>query len=268
CIGHVIFRGGANYFSAFPRLNVLAIFHFQILGEQNLCISSSTLVTLVIQALHKPENYSEIELSTPNLCTFVFVGTPFQIQCASHLRSIEHIKIYVHIFQNYAEAPSILLSWLLELSDVKWLEVDSITLQVLSLVPDLLKVKLNSCRNLKSLRVKMKNLTDRSSDSLMDAKLAQLPTMSQKEVAKLQEECKEGFSSIPDGIIDFLLQNSPSAKVNYWKGEQYFEFCILYFCFPCFFNYNLLTSLITCPLGGETIEFSSYIERTVIQIKL
>jgi hypothetical protein len=47
--------------------------------------------------------------------------------------------------------------------------------------------------------------------------------MSQKEVDKLQEAFKKGSSSIPDGIIDFLLQNSPSAEVCYLKGEM----CIL-----------------------------------------
>jgi len=55
------------------------------------------------------------------------------------------------------------------------------------------------------------------SNALIDAKLAQHPAMSQKEVAKLQEAFKEGSSSIPEGIIDFLLQNSTSAEVHFQK---------------------------------------------------
>jgi len=43
--------------------------------------------------------------------------------------------------------------------------------------------------------------------------LEQLPNRSQEEVAKLKESLKKGSSSIPDGIVDFLLQNSPSAEV-------------------------------------------------------
>jgi hypothetical protein len=39
---------------------------------------------------------------------------------------------------------------------------------------------------------------------------------SRKEVAKLQREFKAGSQppSIPDGMVNFLLQNSPSAKIE------------------------------------------------------
>ncbi|MCI01389.1 F-box family protein, partial [Trifolium medium] len=39
---------------------------------------------------------------------------------------------------------------------------------------------------------------------------------SRKEAAKLRKAFKAGLKPlpIPDGIVDFLLQNSPSAKVN------------------------------------------------------
>jgi hypothetical protein len=91
----------------------------------------------------------------------------------------------------------------------------------------------------------VKQLSHGSSNSPTNTKLALLPAMSQEEDAKLQEEFKEGSSSIPDGIIDFLLQNSPSAKVHYWKGEIfYFDFCLIVSL--CFFNYNLLTFIMTC----------------------
>jgi hypothetical protein len=41
---------------------------------------------------------------------------------------------------------------------------------------------------------------------------------SKKEAAKLRKAFRDGLipsSLIPDGIVDFLLQNSPSAKVDY-----------------------------------------------------
>jgi hypothetical protein len=59
----------------------------------------------------------------------------------------------------------------------------------------------------------MSRLSCGLSKSLIDAKLAHLPAGSQEEAAKLREAFKEGSSSIPDGIVYFLLQNSPSAKV-------------------------------------------------------
>jgi hypothetical protein len=62
----------------------------------------------------------------------------------------------------------------------------------------------------------MKGIPPGLSRKLVDANLAQLPARSQ-EVSKLHEAFKLGSkssSSIPEGILDFLLQNSPSAKVD------------------------------------------------------
>jgi hypothetical protein len=72
-------------------------------------------------------------------------------------------------------------------------------------------------RNLKSLKVKMKGIPPGLSKRLIDANIAQVPAMSQEEASKLHEAFKLGSkssSSIPEGILDFLLQNSPSAKVD------------------------------------------------------
>jgi hypothetical protein len=71
-----------------------------------------------------------------------------------------------------------------------------------------LKVKLSSLRNLKSLKVKRKSLSYQLSKILIDANLAQLPSRSEKEVAELQEVFEVGSSSIPDEMINILLQNS------------------------------------------------------------
>jgi hypothetical protein len=37
---------------------------------------------------------------------------------------------------------------------------------------------------------------------------------SQEEVSEIKEAFQVGYSSIPEGIVDFLLQNSPSVEVN------------------------------------------------------
>lgn len=130
-LGDVAFRGGAEPFSAYPRLNSLMISNFEIIGEQNLYISSTTLVKLKIQVYYEPKkNYCKIELSTPGLCTFSFVGTPFEILSGNNPSSVKHVKIYANMWWNYVTAPSILLSWLQELADTKTLTVSSNTLQV------------------------------------------------------------------------------------------------------------------------------------------
>ncbi|XP_004504897.1 F-box/LRR-repeat protein At1g55660-like isoform X3 [Cicer arietinum] len=107
------------------------------------------------------------------------------------------------MLSNYTEPPLVLLSWLLELANIKSLTVSASTLQVLSLIPDLLKDKLTSLCNLKSLKVQLKPLSYGLSMTLR--------------TAKFQKEFKAGSepsSPIPDGIVDFLIQNSPSAEVD------------------------------------------------------
>ncbi|XP_058782510.1 F-box/LRR-repeat protein 13-like [Vicia villosa] len=213
-IGFVAFHGGVDYFSTFPKLNRLLICHFHILGAQNLCISSNTLDGLVIQKYSKPRVHCKIELSTPSLSSFVFIGTPFQIVHRSHLGSLKQMEIYLDKIVNYGEAPSALLNLFQELADIKSLVLYSTSLHVLSLFPDVCKVKLNSLRKLKTLIIKEKGISSTLSGLLINAKLAQKPDRSQEEVAKLTEELKEQSSSIPSEIIGFLLQNSASAKFH------------------------------------------------------
>jgi len=67
---------------------------------------------------------------------------------------------------------------------------------------------------MKSLKVERKTLSYRLSKILIDANLAQLHPRSEKEAAQLQEVFKVGSSSIPDEIIDFLLQNSTSKEFH------------------------------------------------------
>ncbi|KAK2440186.1 hypothetical protein QL285_011624 [Trifolium repens] len=120
-------------------------------------------------------------LSTPSLCTFVYLGIPRQKLCesTSDLSSIKYVTIDVCHKSNSKNTALSLLNWLVELANIESLTVSLNTLKVLSLVPDLLKVEFPSLYSLKSLKIKQCSL-----------------------------------SSKPKEIVDFLLQNSPSAKVD------------------------------------------------------
>ncbi|KAJ1424743.1 hypothetical protein SESBI_11450 [Sesbania bispinosa] len=69
--------------------------------------------------------------------------------------------------------------------------------------------------NLKSLRIKLKPLSYGFFMILRSIKLQN--AKSRKEAAKLKKEPIELCSPIPDGIVDFLLQNSPAAEVDFIK---------------------------------------------------
>ncbi|GAU10010.1 hypothetical protein TSUD_120090 [Trifolium subterraneum] len=207
-------NGRVEPFSTFKLLNSLILYDCEVPDTQKLCISSATLTNLTIQSYHILGNYREIELSTPSLCTFVYTGYPFPKLTGNHLCSVKHVNIDADTNLKYSVPTSVLLNWFTELTHIRSLIVSSTTLQVLSLVPDLFKLNFRSLCNLKSLEVKMKPLSHYSSKVLIDAKLAQLPTRSQEEVSKIIKAFKFGSSSIPDGIVAFLLQNSPSAEVR------------------------------------------------------
>lgn len=179
CVGD---NGCAEPFSALNSLKNLMILYCNVLDEQSLCISSVTLTNLTI--VGDPVYYSTVELSTPSLFTFDFVcheGIPVLKLCRSkiNLSSVKHVNIEVRMWTDFADASLVLLNWLAELANIKSLTLNHTALKVLSLVPDLLKVEFHSLCNLKSLKVKMR-----------------IP------------------SSMPNGTLYFLLQNSPSAKVE------------------------------------------------------
>lgn len=202
--------GRAEPFSRFKKLNTLILENCQVVDAPKFCISSTTLTNLTIQSNDGLGDFCGIELTTPSLCTFTFTGNPLEILFGSRLSSIEHASIDVNVAWISEKFPSVLLSWLIEFSAIKSLVVSSTTLQVLSMVPDLLKVEFSSLCNLKSLKVKMRQFSDGLSRSLIEANLSQL-------LSRLEEAFKgrsKTHSSIPDGIVDFLLQNSPSAKVD------------------------------------------------------
>ena len=115
-------------FSAFNRLNDLIIDNCTVKDAKILCISSETLLSLTMR------NYSfdfyKIELSSPNLSTFAFTGTPYQILCGSSLSSVKQVIIDAEMLANYSEPPLVLLSWLFDLANIKSLTVSASTLQV------------------------------------------------------------------------------------------------------------------------------------------
>nr|XP_004504894.1 FBD-associated F-box protein At1g60410-like [Cicer arietinum] len=193
--------GPIEPFSAFNRLNGLVIDNCTVKDTQILCISSETLVSLTMR--NHSFDFYRIELSAPSLCTFAFIGTPYQMLCGRHLNAIKQVNIDAEMLANYTEPPMILLSWLIDLANIKSLTVSASTLQVLSLIPDFLKDKLSFLRSLKSLKVKLKPLAYGLSMTLKTDKLE-----------KALKAGSELSSPIPDGIVDFLLQNSPSTDVD------------------------------------------------------
>jgi hypothetical protein len=72
----------------------------------------------------------QIELSAPSLCTFSFMGIPYQKFCGSGLSSVEQVNIDAEMLANYSEPPLVLLSWLSDLPNIKSLTVSASTLQV------------------------------------------------------------------------------------------------------------------------------------------
>jgi hypothetical protein len=129
-------NGRVEPFSTFKQLNSLIIDNCIVLDAQNLCISSATLANLTIQSISRRVNYPEIELSTPSLCTFAFHGVPFTKLSGNHLCSIKHVNIDTGRFFICSKVeltgipPSILLSWLIDLTHIRSLRVSSTILQV------------------------------------------------------------------------------------------------------------------------------------------
>ncbi|AES68010.2 F-box/LRR-repeat protein At3g26922 isoform X2 [Medicago truncatula] len=175
-------------FSTFNMLNRLIIDSCIVQDAQNLCISSTKLVNLTI-IMHDCEpktiigTYFGLELYAPSLQTFAFSGpyTPKLFASKNVLSSIKHVNIHVTCYWNSKarETSPVLLNWLVVLTNIESLTICLYTLEVLSLVRDLLKVEFPSLFNLKSLKLK-----------------TPMP------------------SSKLDKRVDFLIQNSPSTKVD------------------------------------------------------
>ncbi|CAJ2641164.1 unnamed protein product [Trifolium pratense] len=206
-------------FLNFNRLNSLVISKCSVRGGQTLYLSNATLINFTIY--DDGDNFYKVDLCTPCLCTFVFTGTPYQRISGCNASSLKHVDIDADISSCPGDPPLFLFSWLLEFANIKSLTVSAATLQVLSLLPNLLNIKLPSLVNLKSLRIIIKALEYGFRKRLCDVKLRKVK--SKKEAARLRKAFKKGLEPsplIPEGIVDFLLQNSPSAEVDFIDEER------------------------------------------------
>jgi len=70
--------------------------------------------------------------------------------------------------------------------------------------------------NLKSLEIELESLQMGLPDILMESMLRKVAAKSLKKAAKLRKAFEEGWRPqlIPNGMVDFLLQNSPTAKLE------------------------------------------------------
>ncbi|XP_045827215.1 F-box protein At4g22280-like [Trifolium pratense] len=205
----------AEPFSTFKRLNSLLISNCIVSGfPKILCVSSVTLVNLTLY--NQIYNSYKIDLCTPSLCKFGFIGTPYQKLSGSNVSSLKHVDIDADIFSHSEGPPLFLFSWLLEFVNIESLMVTATTLQILSIFPNVLKNRLPSLRKLKSLKVKMEELSDKFRMTLRSVQLRK--AMSLREADRIEKAFKAGLipsSPVPDGIVNFLLQNSPLAKVDF-----------------------------------------------------
>ncbi|KAK7283000.1 hypothetical protein RIF29_12182 [Crotalaria pallida] len=187
-LANVAFCARGDYvvdpFSTLKSLKNLIISHCTLRYKPYIiCISSATLSSLTIRSRDEKDNYA-VELSTSNLLSsFAFEGVPSMHLLGNGLSHVKQVYIDAYTLRNSSQdPPQVLLQWLRKLTNVQSLTVTANTLQVLSLIPDLLKIELPpiSMGSLKSLNVKM----------------------------------KQNSPPVPSGTLNFLLQNSPSAEVS------------------------------------------------------
>jgi hypothetical protein len=114
----------AEPFLSLNRLDTLLLLHCSVKLAQTLNISSSTLVNLTISNLMS----RKIDLCTPNLCKFVFIGNWYQRLSGSNVYSLKHVDIDAKLSPQ-SERPHV-LNWLSELANIKSLTVSTTILQV------------------------------------------------------------------------------------------------------------------------------------------
>ncbi|XP_058783132.1 F-box protein At4g22280-like [Vicia villosa] len=208
----------AEPFSMLNRLNSLLISDCTVQHNRSrtkfLCISIATLVNFTMY--NNSEDFYEIDLITPSLRTFSFRGTPYQKIFGRHVFSLKHVNIDAEVIPYNNLPPLILLSWFIMFCGAKSLTVTATTLQVLSLIPDnFMDLNKHSLVKLKLLKVEVDEIQYGLRMELCKAKLKNIA--SKKEAARIKKAFKLGMEpspAVPEKIVDFLLQNSPSAEVD------------------------------------------------------
>ncbi|XP_061371771.1 putative F-box/FBD/LRR-repeat protein At1g78760 [Gastrolobium bilobum] len=182
-------------FSSCIKLKTLVIHNCAIRDTQILCISNAALVNLTIRSYQA----YKIVLSTPNLFSFAFSGVPIQHISASNLSSIKQVNIDADQWAALCHSRSgfILFSWLQLFANMRSLTLYSSTLRVLSSIPDLLNTEAPCFGNLKSLIVKVKNI---------------LPPY--QKPGRVYKSKKAELKPVPDGVVDYLIRNSPFAVIT------------------------------------------------------
>jgi hypothetical protein len=117
-------NNSAEPFLSLNNLDTLLLLHCSVKLAQTLSISSSTLVNLTISDLRS----CKIDLCTPNLCKFVFIGNWHQRLSGSNVSSLKHVDIDAKLYPQ-SERPHV-LNWLSELANIKSLTVSTTILQV------------------------------------------------------------------------------------------------------------------------------------------
>lgn len=120
--------GRAEPFSDLSRLDSLVLCDCSVRDGIFLCISSPTLVNFTVRS--RFYDFYEIELCTPSLVSFAFIGKPCQIISRSSLSSVKYVDIDAEMLDMDTKHPLILLSSLLGLVNTKSLTVTASTLQV------------------------------------------------------------------------------------------------------------------------------------------
>jgi hypothetical protein len=115
-------------FFTLKRLNTLVLDNCLVKDAKLLRVSSATLVNLTMYNHY--ENFYRIELCTPSLCTFAFIGTPIQCFTIGSLSSVRDVDIDLDSCFTDADPRLHLHSWLQVLSNIKSLTVSAATLQV------------------------------------------------------------------------------------------------------------------------------------------
>ncbi|RHN67135.1 putative F-box domain, leucine-rich repeat domain, L domain-containing protein [Medicago truncatula] len=203
---HLMLSGYSNHENLFPdsldlpALTSLQLEHFTFCVSGNNCAEPfstfSRLSSLLISdcTVKGKENLRISSVTLVNFTTYNFSEDYYKIELCT---------------------PS-LCTWLLEFADIKSLTLTATALQVLYLFPDLLKHKHHSLGKLKSLKVEIDEILYGVRLTLCEFKLKTVK--SKKEAARIKKAYASGSEpspTVPDGIVDFLRQNSPSAEVDF-----------------------------------------------------